>query len=991
LECGEHRRFGFSFFGRAEKEGKKRKAKAAMLAALQKIEGSARRAPLHTEEADSSRGDSAMTRTQLEPVVRHLRRLAGPPPTDSASDAQLLQRFAARREEDAFAALVDRHGRLVLGVCRRVLGHEQDAEDAFQATFLLLARHAGSIHSTEAVGGWLYRVAHRVATRAGVSLARQRAREREAGRRRPQEAPSDAGWRELQEVLQEELARLPEKYRAPFVLCCLEGRTNAEAGGLLGIKEGTVTSRLTTARQRLRRRLARRGVVLGSVLAAATLARRSAAAVPGALADATVRAAALSDVAPAVAALARAGACPLVPAPAWVGTAVLLVAGLVAGAGALTRQAVAARQPAAPVAPAREKSPSPAAPAAEQALAVRGRVLGPDGRPVAGARLFVWTNAVKGKDDLPVRATTGADGRFRLALPRADLDRDARLVAAAKDCGPDWADAAELARGGELTLRLVRDDVPIHGRIRDLEGQSVAGATIRVIRVEQGDLKHFLEQKKRGPFPDMKTLAAVALDGPASVTTDKDGRFRLAGFGRDRAVLLELKGPGIATNLFHAIARQEPMPGMKSGPDGTYIATFEHLAQPSKPIVGTVREKGTGKPAAGVTVLSAYGEQVTAQTDAQGHYRIEGAGKHKEYWVSAGGAPYFNATRLHIPDTPGVEPLVVDFELDRGIVVHGRLTDGATGKPVRGHVGWLALADNPNLKNFPAAPVPQIIAHDDGRTAADGSFRVVAIPGPGLLNVLADDEDRYPAARTEGLKTASGIILQMYHALVRIDPSADDPKSLSCDLILEPGRRLAGTVTDPDGRPLAGVRATGLGPIPALFGGGAHQLETASFTVGGVRPGEPRALFFLDPEKKLARVQKLSGNEKGPLTIRLEPLGTLTGRVLDADGRPWAGLRVRAAYSIAELEAARVAAKDYHDLPWELLYEYPVWRGFINKEATTDASGRFRLDGLVSGLKYDLEAKAGEGPAAAMREGLAVEPGKTRDVGDLRSKEAPGR
>jgi protocatechuate 3,4-dioxygenase beta subunit len=678
-------------------------------------------------------------------------------------------------------------------------------------------------------------------------------------------------------------------------------------------------------------------------------------------------------------------------------TAVVLAVSLVAGAGVLTRQAVAPRQgdaAQAPAAPAgREKTPPADAPPAERTVAVRGRVLGPDGKPFEGARILVWTNADWDKNNLPVRTTTGEDGRFRLTLARADLDRDAKVVATAKDCGPDWAEAAVLARGGDLTLRLVKDDVPIQGTIRDLEGQPVAGATVWVTRLEQGDLKQFLNDKKRGfLFPEsMRSLAAGGVGVPRSVTTGKDGRFRLTGFGRDRAVLVVVKAPGIANNVFHVFTREKPLPGMSGGNYGTYAATFEHLAEPSKPIVGTVRERGTGKPAVGVTVLSAYREHITAQTDAQGHYRIEGAAKHKEYAVSAGGAPYFNATRLNIADTPGVEPLVVDFELDRGIVVHGRLTDRATGKPIRGHVGWMALPDNPNLKNFVGSPGPQIIARDDGFAAADGSFRVVVLPGPGLLNVKADDEDRYPAAKTAGLKLG-GLILQEYHALIPINPSENDPKSLTCDIALEPGRRLAGTVTDPDGRPLAGAHAVGLAAVTQLFRGAGAKMETASFTVGGVRPGEPRALFFYHPGKKLARLVKLRGDEKEPLAVRLEPPGTLTGRVLDANGRPWAGLKVSAAYDIAGIEEARVAAKDYHDLPWELLYEYPTWGPMLNKEATTDADGRFRLNGLVPGLTYDVAAKAGEGqgvPVVVTRERLGVEAGQAKDLGELRSKQVP--
>jgi hypothetical protein len=263
-----------------------------------------------------------------------------------------------------------------------------------------------------------------------------------------------------------------------------------------------------------------------------------------------------------------------------------------------------------------------------------------------------------------------------------------------------------------------------------------------------------------------------------------------------------------------------------------------------------------------------------------------------------------------------------------------------------------------------------------------------------LLGAKAFDENRYPAAKTEGLKNASGIILQDFHALVRIDPSENDPKSLTCNIELEPGRALAGTVTDPNGQPVEGAQTAGLSSVALLFFRDIPKLETSSFTVSGIRPGQRRALFFVHPEKKLAKVERLRGDEKEPLTVRLEPLGTITGRVLGADGRPWAGLKVSATYQYQELESARVAAKDYNDLPWDLLYQFGAWSKVINKEVTTDAEGRFRIDGLVPGLKYDLAAKTGEGQGGVpvvTQEGLGVDSGKAKDVGDLKSKETPGK
>jgi len=188
---------------------------------------------------------------------------------DYRSDGQLLQGFAERREEAAFETLVERHGPMVLGVCRRVLHQVHDAEDAFQATFLALARKADSI-KTESIGGWLYRVAYRLAIKLKARSARLPAEELPTLPLAGSEPLVQAAWRELCAVLDEELDRLPAKFRAPLVLCYLRGNTHEEAAQELGWPLGTVRSRLARGRELLRVHLKRRGLVL-SVSALATL------------------------------------------------------------------------------------------------------------------------------------------------------------------------------------------------------------------------------------------------------------------------------------------------------------------------------------------------------------------------------------------------------------------------------------------------------------------------------------------------------------------------------------------------------------------------------------------------------------------------------------------------------------------------------------------------------------------------------------------------
>jgi RNA polymerase sigma factor (sigma-70 family) len=194
-------------------------------------------------------------------------------------DEQLLRRFVGEGDQSAFAALVQRHGPLVLGVCRSVLRHEHDAEDAFQTTFLTLARSAGSIRRPGALACWLHGVAARVACKARTAAARRHLRESRAAQLPRLDAHDEISWRELRGIFHEELAHLPEKYRAPLLLCYWEGKTGDEAAAQLGCPAGTLKERLGRARQLLRRRLSRRGLGLPAALLA-TLLGRDASAVP---------------------------------------------------------------------------------------------------------------------------------------------------------------------------------------------------------------------------------------------------------------------------------------------------------------------------------------------------------------------------------------------------------------------------------------------------------------------------------------------------------------------------------------------------------------------------------------------------------------------------------------------------------------------------------------------------------------------------------------
>ena len=276
--------------------------------------------------------------TTLLPILRYLRKLGTP---IDAPDADLLARFISDGDGEAFAALVRRHGPMVLGVCRRILRDGHGAEDAFQATFLVLARKAPSLARPDRLAAWLHGVAYRIALRARSDAVRRRIHEARAS------APEAVGpddaliWRDLRPLLDDAIAGLPEKYRTLVVLCYLEGRTNAEAAALLGCPRGTVATRLARARELLRERLSRSGLTLTATLFAAIPAAVARAAVLGELLTDTLRTATGGAVPAAVAVLMK-GAERAMTFSGWkIVGCVALLAGLI-GAGAASYRAAEA-------------------------------------------------------------------------------------------------------------------------------------------------------------------------------------------------------------------------------------------------------------------------------------------------------------------------------------------------------------------------------------------------------------------------------------------------------------------------------------------------------------------------------------------------------------------------------------------------------------------------------------------------------------------------
>jgi RNA polymerase sigma factor (sigma-70 family) len=947
-----------------------------------------------------------MATAPLGTLLGHVQQLAGGRCAPQWTDRQLLEEFAARHSEAAFAALVARHGPMVLRVCRRVLHHEQDAEDAFQATFLALATHPGAIRRREVVAGWLHAVAYRTAMKAKRSAARRRNHEARLRTQAPSAAPGPR-WDDVQAALDEEIQGLSEQHRAAFVLCAVEGKSVPEAAAELGVKPGTLSSRLTRARQRLQRQLARRGIKLAALLAALALAEHPGkGAVSASLARGTVRFGLLvaagepaAGVIPThVAALAAGVTSAMSLTKIKIAMALLLAAGLVlAGAGALARQALAAGEPLAgsPLseaarqepesAAAKEAAKAPATPD-QESLTFSGRVLGPDGQPVAGAKVYesLWWGYHYNPFESPESATTGRDGRFVFTLPKAK-HQPTIVTAAAPNLGVGWvALHADDGRTG-LTLKLVTDDVPIVGQIVDLEGKPVPGATLQVLQVMASpgeDLGPWLDAAKDRTAPPhgrdlaiaQQYLSRYTIAPSPVVTTDDAGRFRLTGIGRERVVIVRLAGPTIASEYLHI--RTRPGEAVKVGLheadreygtpriDTTYYgANFRHVAGPTRPVVGVVRDKDTKKPLAGVTIRSEklahspyHGVRITQTvTDAEGRYRLTGLPKgpgNKIHVVPPRDQPYV-APVLDVPDVFGQDPVTVDVELKRAVWIEGRLTDRATGKPLPGHHVMYHVRDaNRNQGDYAGfwGGMPGGVT-----TNEDGRYRIIGLPGPGLLTVFQDHKEDYllGAERDDedGLKEAFGYMPQgNFVAFARIDP-APGSESVRRDIELVRGWTFTGTLLGPDGKPLVG----------AVMGGSSEAMKSAEFTVRRFNPRRPRPVFFRHPGKGLIGVAPAPQKDGASVTVRMGPGAAVKGRLVDADGTPRAGVELWVSFQPKG---------------------EPHWNEQgLRERIKTDREGRFRIDALLPGLDYYLSADH-----TAIGFGRDLRAGETKDLGDVRTR-----
>jgi RNA polymerase sigma factor (sigma-70 family) len=914
-----------------------------------------------------------MPRGPLNSLVRHIRKLAGPPAGAGPSDAALLQRFVSDSDEAAFAEIVGRHGRLVLSVCRRLLPREEDVEDAFQATLLVLARKASAIRNRRSVASWLYGVAYRTALKTRTTIARREKYEQRAEVRSLLGPVSEAAMRELQAILDDEVRRLPEKFRAPFVLCCLEGKSKGEAGQELGWPEGTVSGRVAQARKLLQRRLARRGIALSAALCALAVAEGTATAggpvltTAGLLAGAVAFATSRLPTAGAVSARAIVIAEAVLQADAAFRTkmvlAVALLLGLAGGAGAWWHGArdrpppeVAAVDPddkpvAAAPAPGAGAAVGAAAPDRDAAgdVLFSGQVLDADRRPRAGAGVaLIALPSVPIEDRARASAQArvltetqaDADGRFRLTVPPAVAANHVRLTLVAADpgAGPGWQLLLEGTPRENVELRLARRDHRLRGRLVDARGQPAAGVTLRL-----GELSGTLLLPETGAGDTLRT----------PVVSDAAGQFVIQG------VL-----PGCQMQVRVQDDRFAPQCLQLTTKDGDETDAGDVRVAPRRTLKGTVVCRETGRPLAGVAlaVTGPLNGRVETVTDAEGTFQLhpfpyEGVSL---LAYPPAGAPYMLGT--HFVDWRDDEDRSVRVTLQRGVLLQGHVTEASSGQPVGGAVvsyrpivtrNKILLSRRNGETNVNWTMATTV-------TDANGGFRIVGLPGSGHLLV------RGPGPGYLHVETTSeylGVGKPGGHptyadALV---PLELEPGTGPIDLPIELRRGLTvtGHLVGADGEPAH--RAAVVCPSYLLdesveYMGTMLLAADGRFEVPGCDPYRAVPMLFYDPDRRQgARVEVRGGTEP---TVRLVPCRSAAVRFLDDNGKPAVGTKI----ALDVVVHPRGVPADVNAYELHLGYAVEVAKLAGPSHVTAGSRpGEVKFSGLIPGATYLIEADEGRG------------------------------
>ncbi len=808
-----------------------------------------------------------MARDSANETLRQIQTLYGLGAVGGLTDDQLLRRFlkgGASDAECAFRALMERHGPMVFGVCRRVLSNHHTAEDAFQATFLVLIRRAGSIGRQEKLANWLYGVAFRAAKEVKRRESRREQRERAAFDLSRADTPSDLDRLELPSILDEELCRLPGRYRAALVACEFEGKSRREAAHQLGVPEGTLSSHLARARKLLRDRLERRGFE-ASAWPLARLSRDLVSAspsVPTALIESTARVALSliggaglagtvpASLAPLVNSLGRSRLMTKMMTAVAAGVAVGILA-IVGG--------VLAQQQKASVSPKQLKPEEAAKPPENTKRSILIHVVGNDGRPMSGVNVHrsVWTR--KPIKDRNRDVLTNDKGEARLDIPEGTYIY--RIWANIKGQVPMFAgweeqEKPEETLPAEFTFQL-HPGTLIGGIVRDEDGRGIQGVRVEV-ELERGGGR----DGRAGP--DM-WLA----EGKNASVTDAEGRWSLSNVpaGDDVKVLVKLDHPNYIPDTGWGSLQQEQGITMESLRNRTATIQMKRGIE----AVGTVTDP-EGKPVSGAIVVRGddpyleWGSQ-EVRTDDQGRFRLQPLkpGPVTVTVVASGWMPSLQKIDLR----QGIKPL--DIRLEKGKKLRIRFVDKA-GKPIpKVYMGIDSWRKGKSLYNHKH---PNVLDTQIPRQANDdGIFQWEWAPGDVVKyrfgkEGYADDELELTANGQEQVITLTSVF------------------------------RISGRVTDAaTGKPISKITA-----IPVYEFSRKHlftdrqRLRTfgdGNYSIEGDRTDVSYWVRIeADGYRSVISDRSCPAGSTTTLDFKLEPAPAIRGHVLNAKGQPVKNARV---------------------------------------------------------------------------------------------------
>ncbi|SIO61105.1 Signal transducer regulating beta-lactamase production, contains metallopeptidase domain [Singulisphaera sp. GP187] len=548
-------------------------------------------------------------------------------------------------------------------------------------------------------------------------------------------------------------------------------------------------------------------------------------------------------------------------------------------------------------------------------------------------------------------------------------------------------------------------DMPITGRIVDLEGRPIPGVTVQVDSISKakgGDLTPWLEAVRRGepPWAAYRHLEEDKEKPSDNAETDPQGRFRIEGLNAEKVVTLSIAGPTVAYTTLDLVTRRiEPFPtrgfhnDFGPGNQTVYGADLTFTAAPGRVVEGVVRDEKTKKVMKDVEVrsLSFAGSNVgviknlnKTRTNGEGRFRLAGFPKgrgNKLLIVPNDDQPFF-MQGVAIPDTPGLGAISVEIALHRGIWIEGKLTDKETGAPVAG--AWLHYL--PFVENHFVQATPEFRGgvyragagyQDRYQSKADGTYRLVGLPGRAIVGAVVFTGKPY--RRGAGAESIQGMNEHGHFATVHnpitasryfpdsmkeIEP-AEDTEVVDLDLTLDPGAKIHLRVVDPQGKPVTGVKTGGCRDR------GGYEIEPeaqAEIDVVTLGPEEDRMVWLVHEGRKLGRLihVKEGDDKEGPVVVKLEPSATITGRIVDPDGNPVSGAIIRP------------GLKPGGDFSLRL------------PQIACGNDGRFTVPNVPTGCDYSLVAESWAKITQERRfafKDAAVRPGETTDLGDIPLKD----